>query len=219
MSRTPLWTAAVLLLSALTLVPQPTHAGGEPRTHDGFFLRLASGPARFTNTLESGGDTQEFSRLGADLNIAVGGSIRPNLALHGTMFGWAAMDPELETTIGGVPFSGTANGYVAMSAVGGGVTWYAMPANVYLSGSLGYGKFTINPDNGATRESDNGLAFELTAGKEWWVGDSWGMGVAISYIHTSLPQPRIRLSGDPNDAPEDNWSGDSFGVRLTATLN
>jgi hypothetical protein len=209
MSRRSLLVAALLAFALLSIQAPSALAGGQPRTHDRFFLRLAAGPGWFSNTIESAGDRTKFSSVAGDADIAVGAMVRPNLALHGTFFGWAAMDPDLEVTFLGITDSGTVNGFAAMNAVGGGLTYYFMPTNVYVSGSAGFGTFIFDPDNGSRSETDNGFAFTVTAGKEWWVGNSWGLGVAGGYIYSSLPEQGVT----------ENWSGNAFHVRFSATFN
>jgi hypothetical protein len=87
------------------------------------------------------------------------------------------------------------------------VTYYFMPVNLYLSGSAGFGSLEF--DGNISGETDMGLALDLTVGKEWWVGDNWGLGVAGGFGYHSLPEEGL----------DENWSGTSFVVRFTATLN
>jgi hypothetical protein len=89
--------------------------------------------------------------------------------------------------------------------MGGGVTYYIVPANVYLSGSLGLGWLSATENV----ESDVGFGLDITLGKEWWVGGSWGLGLAGAFGYHSVPDGVV-------DA---NWSGASFGLRFSATLN
>jgi hypothetical protein len=56
---------------------------------------------------------------------------------------------------------------------------------------------------------DIGFASDVTIGKEWWVSDSWGMGVAGGLGFHSVPFTTTEV----------NWSGVSVGVRFTATMN
>ena len=206
MSPRFLFVVAVLPLALLSLHAPGALAGGKPRTHDRFFLRMSAGGGWFGNKLESGGNKLDFTGFAGDGDIAIGGMVSSNLALHGTMFGWAATDPDLDAGVSG---SGTANGTATLSAFGGGLTYYFMPANAYLSGSLGFGNFGFDPDSGPRTETGDGLAFELTAGKEWWVGNSWGLGVSGAYTFSSMPEKGV----------SDNWMGNSFGVRFSATFN
>jgi|SRR5262245_7982163 len=206
MSRRSLVVTVVLAFAVLCSFAPNSRASGQPRTHDRFFLRMTLGGGWFGNKLEGVGGTARFSGFSGDADIAIGGMVSPNLALHGTTFGWAAMDPDLELTPGG---SGTANGIATMNAFGGGLTYYFMPANAYLSGSLGFGSFGFDPENGPREDGGNGIAFELTGGKEWWVASSWGLGVSGAYIFSSMPETGL----------SDNWIGHSFCVRFSATFN
>lgn len=58
-------------------------------------------------------------------------------------------------------------------------------------------------------ESNSGLALDFTVGKEWWVGGNWGLGLAGCFGYHSIPDGGV-------DA---NWSGTSFGLRFSATMN
>ena len=70
------------------------------------------------------------------------------------------------------------NGDLSVFAFGGGLTYYIMPANVYLAGSVGFGQAVFEDYRGAVDGSDLGLGVNLMVGKEWWVGSDWGLGVA-----------------------------------------
>ena len=191
----------IALLGLLITVPYAT--AGQPRTHDGLFLRLAGGVS-FANTsiTDDGGDEVSFGDMGAHGNFAIGGKIGNNLILHGTLFGWDLSDADVE--INDQEFNSNVD--VSMGGVGGGLTYYFEPSNIYLSGSLGVGQLSFGD---TFNDSDTGLAFDALVGKEWWVGNSWGLGVAGDINFHSFPQ----------DGVDDNWSGVSFGVLFSATLN
>ena len=193
----------VVALSAAVLSPVKVWAGD--RAHvNGFFLRLSGGIGGASTEMDYSGTSSKIEGGTADLNIAIGGIVANNFALHGTVWGWITSDPEV--TIGSS--SGTLNGDVDFSAFGGGVTYYFMPVNMYLSGSLGVGVLSLD-GGGFSGESDLGPAFDLTLGKEWWVGTSWGLGVAISAGVHSVPDGGIDAS----------WQGGSVAVRFSATYN
>jgi hypothetical protein len=185
------------VVALLCLVAAGRADAGEPRTHDGLFLRLSGGPGIATTELEG----VKLDGSTADLNLAVGAVVSRNLAIHGTYFGWLTSDPDIE--ISGVG-SGTATGDLDLSAFGAGLTYYFMPANIYVSGSAGAGSLTF--DNAGT---DTGFIGEITAGKEWWVGGSWGLGLNGSFGYHTVPD------GDVSGS----WSGTSFALRFSATLN
>jgi hypothetical protein len=193
------------MLVLLALTATNAIAGGEPRTHDGFFLRLSSGlGVAGTSIDDAAGDIEVDSQPSGDANFAIGGAIRPNLILHATMWGWILDEPDV--TVGSV--TNPLDGFIGMSAFGGGLTYYTMPANMYLSGSVGFGSLRV--DGGPLEgDTDDGFVMDLTVGKEWWVGNAWGLGVAAAFSYHTIPDGDI----------DGNWSGTAFAVRFSATLN
>lgn len=206
MSRLRGFAVSSTLALALTLLAGPA-AAGEPRTHDGFFLRLSAGVGGANTENEFLDSDVEFSGGSGDGNIAIGAIVAPNLAIHGTLFGWTIGDPEVDVEGLG---SGEVDGDLSMSAFGGGLTYYFMPVNLYLSGSLGAATLSIDGDDDFEGDSDTGIVGEITLGKEWWVGGSWGLGVAGAFGFHSIP-------GD--DGFDDDWSGNHWAIRFSATLN
>ena len=200
---------AMTTLFALTLLGSGTGAAlaGAPRTHDGFFLRLSTGLGNASTKIDVTGASLEFSGLSGGADLAIGGMVQPNLALHGTIFGWTMSDPDAELT--SFPKE-TVSGTVMMSGFGGGVTYYMMPANVYFTGSVGMGSVRFDlPDLGADETSETGIAYTVGLGKEWWVGQSWGLGLSGNFIYHSVPDKTI----------DEKWAGPSFDLRFSATFN
>ena len=197
------------VLAAALLCTTATAFAGD-RAHDnGFFLRLSGGIGGASTELEDSGNNNKIEGGTGDFNFAIGGVVARNFALHGTFWGWITQDPDV--TLGG--FSGTLNGDVSYSAFGAGVTYYFMPVNMYLSGSAGVGSLSLDANGfggGISGESDLGPAFELTLGKEWWVGTSWGLGLALSGGIHAVP------NGGGVDA---SWEGGNVALRFSATLN
>jgi len=176
-----------------------------PRDHDnGFFLRLSAGGGAAKTEITYQGSTEEFSGGAGDFNFAVGGIVSPNLALHGTLWGWLLSDPEYRVD----NFTAQTNADVTLTAVGGGITYYFMPSNFYLSGSVGMGTLSLDA-GGVSLETDAGAVIDVTLGKEWWVGNRWGLGAALGFGYHSIPDGGV-------DA---KWSGPSFALRFTATYN
>jgi hypothetical protein len=79
-----------------------------------------------------------------------------------------------------------------------------MPANVYMTGSAGVGK--LSTDGGST---DPGLVFNASLGKEWWVSPKWGLGLAGGFQYHSIPDGGV----------DESWSGTTFYLAFSATLN
>jgi len=190
----------------MVAVPAALAWSGQPRTHDGFFLRLSGGGGYGKTSSEPGGDKVELSGGTGDLNLAIGGMVAPNLALHGTILSWVASDPDVEVRSLG---SGSINGDLSVAGLAGGMTYYFMPANIYVSGSVGVGSVSLDLDAGPSGETDPGVLGDVTLGKEWWVGNSWGLGLAAGFGFHSVP--------DKNT--DERWTGTSFSLRFSATLN
>ena len=189
----------------------PVRASGEARTHDGFFLRLSTGIGYSRAEISDNTGQLEVKGGATDVNIAIGGMVGPNFALHGTIWGWSMSDPDGELTIsGGGSGSGTINGTLTMGALGVGGTYYFMPSNFYMSYSLGMG--SLNGDGEIDGKTKPGVALDATLGKEWWVGDQWGLGLAGGVTYFSSKDDTII-------GIDENWSGPSFGLRFSATFN
>jgi hypothetical protein len=141
----------------------------------------------------------------ADMSLAIGGVVKRNTALHGTIQAWHMPNPSVEA--GGHLLEASA---VTLLAVGVGLTHYFTPRNLYLSGSVGPGAtvFWGGPFSGGGG-SDFGPVFEIALGREWWTSDHWGCGVALGLVYHSL--------SDPND--DEGWEGLSVSLRLSATRN
>jgi hypothetical protein len=193
---------ALLVLGSLTATRA---SAGSARTHDGFFLRLSAGGGAAKTELDVPGEKTEVSGESGDVNIAIGGVVTPNLALHGTLFGWLVSDPDVE--IEGLGSGEIRNTDMDLSAYGVGLTYYFVPVNIYLSGSAGAGKISL--DGPVDSESDTGFVGEVSLGKEWWVGANWGLGIAAA----------LGLHSIPDGGYDESWKGASFALRFSATLN
>jgi hypothetical protein len=68
-----------------------------------------------------------------------------------------------------------------------------MPQNAYVSATLAVTRQSLKL-NGTQSDTDTGFGGQLAAGKEWWVSDHWGLGVAGKF--TFFQQGRRRVVGD-----------------------
>lgn len=204
--------SGILFLLGVTLFLIHSPVGASSQSHDeGFFLRLSAGGASAKSAIDFGNGETSLTGYGADLDIAIGAIVSPNLAVHGTLFGWSISNPEWEYST----MTQDVDGTLTLGCVGGGFTYYVMPVNIYFSASAGLGSMSISFDDEAFEndESDMGYAFDFCVGKEWWAGDNWAFGVAGGLTYHSIP-----ASVDNADFDE-NWSGPSYGIRFTATRN
>jgi len=194
---------AVFVLIAMSVTFTTTAAG--PRDHeDGFFLRLSMGGGGGGTKIDDPDVLVDLSGGMGNVNFAIGGMVTPNLAIHGTLFGWTMTDPDARFE----HLTGTLPGDVTMSAIGAGLTYYIMPHNIYVSGSAGFGIIDVE-SFGLAGESEIGIAIDTTFGKEWWVSDRWALGVAGAFGFHSIPQEGI----------DTNWTGTDVAIRFTSTFN
>ena len=107
---------------------------------------------------------------------------------------------------------GEADAEVTISNIGIGSTHYFMPINVYVSSSFALAKGTVESE-GEELETDNGIGINLAIGKEWWVSDNWGLGVAAQLSSTVLPDKNLR-TGEELDL-----TTHSVGVLFSAMFN
>jgi hypothetical protein len=168
------------------------HPTADTHNHDGFYLRLAIG---FGGTLMSTHDhvldnvgNIDTSGWGFGTSIGIGGALTDNLILNADLFQATTFNPSVDVDghhVGRASRVGTDLGIgedMEIAGLGIGVTYYIMPANVYLAGSIGFGQAIFEANSGDRAGSDIGVAGNLMVGKEWWVGRDWGIGVAGQMI-------------------------------------
>jgi hypothetical protein len=167
--------------SASADVPEGYHI------HDGFYLSLNGGPASGVITLNATGVSfkkQEYSGGGFQFDFKIGGVIseEANLILSFDMISRAISGPTF-TQDG---FSSVTTNNITASDVmyGVGITKYFMPSNIFVSTTVGIGKFVVN-FSGSQASSQTGFGLQLKGGKEWWVSDDWGLGVAAGFAYIS----------------------------------
>ncbi len=160
------------------------------RRHTGFFLRLSAG---LGGTHASLNTEPKITLTGPGLvsSVAIGGALTENFILHADFFGGTAFSPKIKQ--GGREI-GTINADLSLSGLGIGVTYYVMPMNLYLSGSVGFGVGTLEVTLGEL-STDVGFAGSVMVGKEWWVSDEWGLGVAGQFMYMRLPDQNVDVDG------------------------
>lgn len=173
----PRKTCARALYLLSILVASTGSASGEPESparSGGIYLRGQLG----LMGLSAGDDTGNVSGGGVDLGLAVGYHTSTGWVLYGELFGAATTG--VDASIDGQ--SGSCEGDCTLglgSALlpGLGVGYYT-PAGFNLLASLHAPRLTLEV-RGDSVTTDRGPVFLLTAGKEWWAGDSFGLGAAI----------------------------------------
>jgi len=184
---------------------QPSSANPTARRHLGFFLRLDGGIGYMNSSASSGGVSESISGVSSDFGVAVGGAVAENFILAADLWANAAYSPNV--TLGGA--SATVYGNASLVGLGLNLTYYFMPANVYLSVSPSLTAVGLSV-NGVSSSTQAGFGGKIALGKEWWVGDHWGLGVAGHFLFS--------INNDQGPNPP-TWTTLAGGVAFSATLN
>lgn len=184
-------------------------AQAQVRSHEGLFIRLDAGIAYKAMNEPTGTSYGDLKLDGAagTFGVAVGATVAPDLILAGHLYASAASNPSLSFSNG--PSGSTSDTTASMVGLGPQLTYYFMPMNVYVSGTLALTKLSLKV-NGASGDSEWGVGTLLAVGKEWYVSDKWGLGVAGQFRWSSN-------SDQGTDAPTISTWG--LGVAFSATYN
>jgi hypothetical protein len=189
--------------------PPTAYAAPPPANlHDGFYLRLHLGGG-FTNLSASQAGTDVTISGGSEtFGAAFGGVVSPNLIIYGSLFGSSMTDPAVDVSGTSLTSSGTVN----LIGVGPGLAYYFEPVNMYVAGTLAAMKVTTSDSSGNNSADGTKWGFGLQAmvGKEWWVTQDWGLGVAGEVLFASMKD-----SADSTIT----WTGTAFSVAFSATYN
>jgi len=188
--------------------------------HDGFYLSMNTGPV-FGNVFSndksySSPNTMDMSGPGAVIDFKIGGAIRENLILHADIISNAVVGPTIISTgnINPPKVKAPQTLSVGEEMYGVGITYYIMPSNILLSGTLGLGSFSIidskNDNNNVI--TDRGFSMQLKLGKEWWVSKNWGLGVGLTYGSTNV-------TNKPDNGSTEEISSNRFGILFNTTFN
>jgi len=180
--------------------------------HKGFYLSMSAGPdfASISDKV-AGNYDYVFSGTGAQFDLKIGGAISENFILHATIISNSLTGPKIKS--GGVSQNTSNNLTMGEAMFGAGITYYVMPSNILLSGSLGLGNFTVlDNDQKKSVSSDRGFSMQIKAGKEWWISKRWGLGVALTYGKTSL-------TNSPGGGMKELMDSNNIGILLNVSLH
>ncbi len=188
--------------------PVPVADMGAPgvNEHDGFYLRLALGGGYTSMSASYQGSDGTISGGAMALGVAIGGAVSRNLIIYGEFSLSTIGSPEMES--GGE--STTRDDLdVSVAGFGPGMAYYVEPLNLYFSGTLLFERLSMKYDDDSDSEanSDMGVGGTLAVGKEWWVSDNWGLGLA-GQVHM----------GSVKDG-DTRWTVTSFAIVGSATFN
>jgi len=174
-------------------------------THDGFYLRIIAGGgiAHYTGDFSYetyyGEINEEIKYSGGmpiTLRIQIGGTISDNLIFYGVSGSTIMYNPTREVD-GEEDTDGFYSNQVQMGGFGPGLCYYLMPANVYFSGSIQLAVATdivTGAYSSASEGAPIGWGINVSVGKEWWVGEQWGLGLGLDGFYCSASNKNTSVS-------------------------
>jgi len=170
----------LLVPCLLVAASYASSAKADPRTHDGFFLRLGAnlGAGFTTESYEFNGQEAapdlSISGFMYGFDLMLGGSPVPGLVVGGWLITNFGPNPSLEQA--GV--EAEADGTLIVGGIGAFVNYYFDPTSGFnLQGLVGYGAMDFVRPNGASGGNDpTGPMFGLGAGYDFWISDEWSIG-------------------------------------------
>jgi hypothetical protein len=185
---------------------------GSVLTHEGFMLRMSGGLAMLGAGIEPEQNVEVGAGgIGQTLSLSLGGYIVPNLALHADLLGASAEHGV--TNVGAEDDGSTVHTErFAMGGVGLGLTYYVMPYNLSLTGSLLLAQMSIQPEEGPSFETDYVVLGKLGIAKQWAVSEYWGLGLGASALFGAG-------QGDDSEGEDFDTGVGGFSVDLVATYD
>jgi hypothetical protein len=123
--------------------------------------------------------TGRISGGGLTSALAVGGAITPNLIIGGQLWGTAVPRPKVTDSGAGGGRADPSNDFTyGVVGLGPIIKYYVMPANVYFAVTPSVACLTVTALSFDAEGTKWGLGLRLAAGKEGYVSERWGMGVA-----------------------------------------
>jgi hypothetical protein len=178
--------------------------------HFGFFFRPELGFGYTNSGASSGGVDFTVKGGGASLALALGGAVTENFIIGGQVWDVVASSPTVEVSSGSTSVSGS-DADTSAGLVGYGLllNWY-LPSNFYVAITPSFTRLVA--DNGSSSStSEWGFGVRGAFGKEWWVSNHWGLGVAGS----------LAVSGNKDSSASNapTWTTVAFGIGFSATYN
>lgn len=192
--------------------PLPAPPDLDAERHDGFMLRMALGFGGGTATEDAGGGNSiDYSGFAMSFSVDVGGAPIEDLVLHLRLADFVIIDPDVtlhDPVLGATKLGTVSDLSLAFLLLGPGLSYYFMPVNIYLTAALGMSWANVS-DSTDSASSDMGIGVNFDVGKEWWVSDSWGIGLAGRFWYTHVTEESGGLSADLDFT--------AFGVLFSAT--
>ena len=155
--------------------------------HLGFLFRAELGFGFMSTSATvpvEGGVTRGFIEgPAATFAMSAGWSILENLSLAAEAWMISAYSPIFGSAGQSIRIDDSS---VDLFGMGLQVTYYLMPVNVYLSVTPSISTLSTTEANVSTSTRE-GFGLKVAAGKEWWIGGHWGIGLSGQFFLGSNP--------------------------------
>jgi hypothetical protein len=169
---------------AVTTPPPPETSPSSPmgcsdvsraHCHDGFYFRLALGPA-FASLWGNGPQGNASISGPADaVTLALGATIAKHVVLAAALHNVFSAG-----TFSGAPNAATGTAFADMLQLGLLVDWYPVSeAGWHVGSVMGLGGSSL-VDASGSRSASPGLAASLLGGYDWWIGPQWSLGALLA---------------------------------------
>jgi hypothetical protein len=200
-----------MLLSCALLAAPARAAPSRARTHDGFYLRFAGGPAVLMNvarntehrvgeTLAYSGDSSAVSGSSLFGEVSAGGTPSEHIVIAGTLIGWLVPAPQL--IVGAGPRFGLA-GPFAFGLLAPTVDVFPNPlGGFHFGGGAGVATATVCIDDPPFRTlGGTGVGFTAHVGYDFWTSDEWSVGLFARgmFAVVGSEQNRNGITGSEHD--------------------
>ncbi len=178
--------------------------------HLGFFLRPDLGVGFMTTSEPTGTSSGDLTVSGPAgvFGFVIGGAVAENIILGAHIYDGVVVNPTVSLSSG--QSATTSNASLTLYGIGPEFTYYSMPSNIYFSGTIALTRMYLTV-NGNSSDSKVGFGSRLALGKEWWVSDHWGLGLA-GHVSSSWNQD----SGSASAPTLTTWA---LALAFSATYN
>jgi hypothetical protein len=161
----------------------PPYARREGERHRGLFLRLDIGAGYMGSSFSDQGDDFTIAGVAVATSFAIGGTVARNQALAFHFWALVTTDPRVSVNGGDAQRLGN-NSATALVAFGPEYNIYSQQ-NWYFSVTPSLTRLHFDDGQGDESDSNWGFGAQFAVGKEWWVGDKWGLGLVAQFSFSS----------------------------------
>ncbi|WP_373044040.1 outer membrane beta-barrel protein [Vulgatibacter sp.] len=215
MNRTLAFVAAsVCAIAASPALAQemaPTDAVVRPDAgREGLYAKVGLGANYMSWSMDEKGAEASANGLGANLNLAAGYLVIPNLALFGEFNYEMALSPGGEAL--GQEIADEAELSMNFLSVGPGAAYF-LSDDIFLQGSILYAQANLDSKGGGESDPATGFGLRVGAGKEFRMSDDFLLGAGANFFYGMLSN---EVEGSSEGLSSNAMS---FGVTLSASYN